>query len=136
MLIQNIQCSVNPCFRLISIHIQINRNVTGGGKITSFLNKSNLIDKSKYMELKNIFLGCFKDFGAPCLQTYTYTHRLITTQIDRFRGFLFTITLRQKPKGVPRKQRWIERHRESVYFGLLPQGYCERKTPTSWKDDI
>ena len=30
------------------------------------------------------------------------------------------------------------RQRESVSnsFGLLPQGYCERKSPSSWKDDI
>ena len=67
-----------------------------------------------------MFLGCFKDFGAPCLQTYTYTHRLITTQIDRFRGFLFTITLRQRSK-VQALCLVIQCNM------LLPQGYSERK---------
>ena len=28
-------------------------------------------------------------------------------------GFLFTITLKQKPKGVPRRKRWITKQRES-----------------------
>jgi len=38
-----------------------------------------------------------------------HPHRKITTHIKilRFRGFPFTITLRQKPKGVPSRQRML-----------------------------
>ena len=77
-------------------------------------------------------------------------HRLINDNIHDSRcgllwsrSSLFTITLRQKPIGVPSRQRWITRQREREQalparnsFGLLSQGYCERKLPKSWKDDI
>jgi len=40
-------------------------------------------------------------------------------------GFLFTITLRQKPKGVLRRQRRITRQRESMRCLLgTPLGIC------------
>ena len=65
-----------------------------------------------------------------------YTHRFITiTNTDKtidvvfsgFRGFSFTITLRQKPKGVQRRQRWITRQRESMRcLRGTPLGLCLR----------
>ena len=56
--------------------------------------------------------------------------RLITILVDRtidvvfsrFRVFSFTITLRKKPKGVTRRQRWITRQRESMR--VTPLSFC------------
>ena len=62
----------------------------------------------------------------------TSDHRLINITdgtldvvFSRFRGFSFTISLRQKPKGVTRSM--LSLSCDSV--GPLPQDNCERKTP-------
>ena len=64
----------------------------------------------------------------------TSDHRLINNTdgtldvvFSRFRGFSFTISLRQKPKGVTRSM--LSLSCDSV--GPLPQDNCERKTPKS-----
>ena len=41
------------------------------------------------------------------------TDRTLDVVFSRLRGFLFTITLRQTPKGVTRR---ITRHRESLFY--------------------
>ena len=52
------------------------------------------------------------------------TDRKIDVVFSRLNGFSFTIILRQKPEGVPRRQRWITRQRESMRVTLL--GLCLR----------
>ena len=70
------------------------------------------------------------------------TDRALDVVFSRFGCFSFTIIVGQKPIEVPRMQRRITRPRESMRclrgtpLGILPQGYCERNTPKSWKDDI
>ena len=44
------------------------------------------------------------------------TDRALDVVFSRFRGLSFTLTLRQKPKGVPRKQRRITIQRESMHW--------------------
>ena len=57
---------------------------------------------------KNIILKC---------ETIDYNNNIDKTLdvvFSRFRGFSFTITLRQKPKKVMRMPRWIKRQRERM----------------------
>ena len=51
------------------------------------------------------------------------TDRTLDVVFSRFKGFLFTITLRQNYK--------TEKEDARNSFGPLPQGYCERKIPKS-----
>ena len=64
-----------------------------------------------------------RDHGLDTKKIQYRDHGLDTS---RFRGFLFTITLRQKPKGVMRMLSLC-----LVIQRILPQGQCERKTPKS-----
>ena len=54
------------------------------------------------------------------------------------RDFSFIKTLRQKPKKLcARRVEWKDRLINVCNsFGFLPNDYCKRKTPRSWKDNI
>ena len=58
---------------------------------------------------------------------YSLTSAYIFGITNFFRGFSFTITLRQKPKEVPHRKRWIIRQRESMRcLRRTPLGFCLR----------
>ena len=71
----------------------------------------------------------------PPTKIFRLKHRLIIIQIEhtqdvvfsRFRGFSFTVILRQKPRVV---------RTGSLSLCLVIQGYCEWITSKSWKNDI
>ena len=63
---------------------------------------------------------------------------VISRSLSRSRDFSFTITLRQKLKGVTRMLSLScnsALHTRN-FFGLLHKGYCERKALKSWKYDV
>ena len=90
-------------------------------------------------DLKLLKYDYFK--GNLCHRFIKLTDRTLDVVFSIFLRVSFTITLRQKPKGVT-----FSRRRDSLSlcstpttrksFGLLPKGICERNTHKSWKDDI
>ena len=78
-----------------------------------------------------------------------YRLRLKTTQIDHYMSsfeglgvFSFTITLRQKPKEIPRMQRMfslcleIQRCLRGTRWASVPGLLKTKKTPIFWKDNF
>ena len=91
---------------------------------------SSILERREEKQFSSILKSRKREVVASHYGLRTITDRTLDIVFLRFLGFSFTITLRQKPKGVTRMlgEKACSTLHECNSFGLLPQGYCEGKT--------